>query len=43
MSTSFALDFAYDEWATLYREQLHASYLETVERADYKGHRLGSS
>lgn len=29
----FALDFEYEEWAGLYRDWLHASYLEIVERA----------
>ena len=29
----FALDFEYEEWATPYREWLHASVLEIVERA----------
>jgi DNA-binding SARP family transcriptional activator len=29
----FALDFAYEEWATAYREMLHAAYLETMEKA----------
>jgi DNA-binding SARP family transcriptional activator len=29
----FALDFAYEEWASAYRETLHASYLETMEKA----------
>ena len=29
----FALDFEYEEWATPYREWLHASFLEIVERA----------
>jgi len=29
----FALDFEYEEWAAPYREWLHASYLEIVERA----------
>jgi len=29
----FALDFAYEEWATPYRDSLHAAYLEIVERA----------
>jgi ATP/maltotriose-dependent transcriptional regulator MalT/DNA-binding SARP family transcriptional activator len=29
----FALDFAYEEWAAPYRDSLHASYLEVVERA----------
>lgn len=29
----FALDFEYEEWATHYRDWLHASYLEIVERA----------
>lgn len=28
----FALDFAYEDWATGYREMLHASYLEVIER-----------
>jgi two-component SAPR family response regulator len=29
----FALDFEYEEWATSYRDSLHAAYLEAVERA----------
>jgi DNA-binding SARP family transcriptional activator len=29
----FALDFAYEEWATPLRESMHAKYLEIVERA----------
>jgi DNA-binding SARP family transcriptional activator len=29
----FALDFAYDAWAEAYRDNLHAAYLETIERA----------
>jgi DNA-binding SARP family transcriptional activator len=29
----FALDFAYEEWASPYRENLHAHYLETIERS----------
>jgi DNA-binding SARP family transcriptional activator len=29
----FALDFAYEEWATAYRESLHATFLLVVERA----------
>ena len=29
----FALDFAYDEWASAYRDSLHASYLRVVEHA----------
>ena len=29
----FALDFEYEEWAAPYRDWLHASYLEIVERA----------
>jgi DNA-binding SARP family transcriptional activator len=29
----FALDFEYEEWAAHYRDWLHASYLEIVERA----------
>jgi DNA-binding SARP family transcriptional activator/tetratricopeptide (TPR) repeat protein len=29
----FALDFEYEEWASAYRDSLHASYLEIVERS----------
>ena len=29
----FAMDFEYEEWATSYRDSLHAAYLEVVERA----------
>jgi DNA-binding SARP family transcriptional activator len=29
----FALDFAYDEWASAYRDSLHASYLHVMEQA----------
>jgi DNA-binding SARP family transcriptional activator len=29
----FALDFEYEEWASPYRDWLHASFLEVVERA----------
>jgi DNA-binding SARP family transcriptional activator len=29
----FALDFEYEEWALAFRESLHASYLEIVERS----------
>jgi len=29
----FALDFEYEEWASPYRDWLHAAYLEIVERA----------
>jgi len=29
----FALDFEYEEWAAPYRDWLHASFLEIVERA----------
>lgn len=29
----FALDFAYEEWASTYRDSLHASFLEIVEHA----------
>ena len=29
----FALDFEYEEWSVNYRENLHSSYLEVVERA----------
>ena len=29
----FALDFEYEEWASAYRDSLHAAYLEIVERS----------
>ena len=29
----FALDFEYEEWAAAYRDSLHATYLEIVERS----------
>jgi DNA-binding SARP family transcriptional activator len=29
----FGLDFAYEEWSTIYRDALHAGYLEAVEKA----------
>jgi len=29
----FALDFEYEEWAAAYRDNLHATYLEIVERS----------
>jgi DNA-binding SARP family transcriptional activator len=29
----FALDFAYEEWASAYRDSLHAAYLRVVEQA----------
>jgi DNA-binding SARP family transcriptional activator len=29
----YALDFIYDDWASSFRETLHASYLERIERA----------
>jgi len=29
----FALDFEYEEWAASYRDHLHATYLEIVERS----------
>jgi LuxR family maltose regulon positive regulatory protein len=29
----FALDFAYEEWASAYRDSLHASYLRVMEQA----------
>jgi DNA-binding SARP family transcriptional activator len=32
-SGRFALDFAYEEWATPVRDSMHARYLEIVERA----------
>lgn len=29
----FALDFAYEEWASAYRDSLHATYLRVIEQA----------
>ncbi len=29
----FALDFTYDDWASMHRDSLHAQYLEVMERA----------
>jgi DNA-binding SARP family transcriptional activator len=29
----FALDFEYEEWSASYRDNLHSSYLEVIERA----------
>jgi DNA-binding SARP family transcriptional activator len=29
----FALDFAYDEWASTFRDSLHAAYLRVIEQA----------
>ena len=29
----FAIDFLYDDWATSFRETLHSSYLDRIERA----------
>ena len=29
----FAVDFIYDDWATAFRDTLHASFLDRVERA----------
>jgi LuxR family maltose regulon positive regulatory protein len=29
----FALDFSYEDWASMHRESLHAQYLEVMERA----------
>jgi two-component SAPR family response regulator len=37
----FALDFAYEEWASDYRESLHASYLATIEDAVRHDVRVG--
>jgi len=31
--TKFALDFAYEDWAAAYRDDLHASYLQLIEAA----------
>ena len=39
----FALDFEYEEWAAPYRDWLHASYLEIVERAVTTISKLGTS
>lgn len=32
-SGPYAVDFIYDEWATSFREMLHASYLDRIERS----------
>lgn len=32
-SGRFALDFEYEDWATDFRDGLHASYLQIIERA----------
>ena len=32
-SGQFALDFAYEEWASDYRSSLHSSYLQIIEKA----------
>jgi ATP/maltotriose-dependent transcriptional regulator MalT/DNA-binding SARP family transcriptional activator len=32
-SGPYAVDFIYDEWATSFRETLHASYLDRIERS----------
>jgi len=37
----FALDFEYEDWATAYREPLHAAYLEIVERSVLDDFRSG--
>ena len=37
----FALDFEYEEWASAYRDSLHASYLEVIERAVHDDYRTG--
>jgi DNA-binding SARP family transcriptional activator/tetratricopeptide (TPR) repeat protein len=37
----FALDFEYEEWASSYRDNLHAAYLEIVERAVLDDFTLG--
>ena len=29
----FAIDFEYEDWASPYRETLHAAYLDVVEQA----------
>jgi DNA-binding SARP family transcriptional activator len=37
----FALDFEYEEWAAAYRDSLHATYLEIVERSVLDDFRSG--
>ena len=37
----FALDFEYEDWATAYRDPLHAAYLEIVERSVLDDFRTG--
>ena len=42
---TYALDFAYEDWATSYRENLHAAVLGVVEvgvRAATRGRRSGA-
>ncbi len=37
----FALDFEYEEWASAYRDTLHAAYLEIVEKSVLEDFRSG--
>jgi DNA-binding SARP family transcriptional activator len=37
----FALDFQYEEWASAYRDSLHAAYLEIVERSVHEDFATG--
>ena len=37
----FALDFEYEDWATSYRDNMHATYLEIVERSVLDDFRSG--
>ena len=38
----YAVDFTYDEWASSFRETLHASYLDRIERAITSDTRAGA-
>ena len=39
----FALDFEYEDWATTYRDHLHARYLDAMERAVLRCAELGQN
>ena len=38
----FAVDFIYDDWASSFRDALHASYLDRIERAIIADTRVGA-
>ena len=37
----FALDFEYEDWASGYRDSLHATYLEVIERSVHDDFKSG--